>query len=122
MGRMALLLIVTVNAHDAVFVLGILVFVADGTLKLQSASSISSDQAQRHTSTTARERELISDAYQVVVQLWICILTLLELDMLSATDRQQSASLQRAQQQQRVSAHFMSHVMRTTDVHVAVWC
>ena len=54
---MALLLIVTVNAHDAVFVLGILVFVADGTLKLQSASLISSDQAQRHTSTAARERE-----------------------------------------------------------------
>jgi hypothetical protein len=64
---MALLLIVTVNAHDAVFVLGILVFVADGTLKLRSASLISSDQAQRHTSTAARERELISDAYQVVV-------------------------------------------------------
>lgn len=33
-GRMALLLIVTVNAHDTMFVRGILVFVADGALKL----------------------------------------------------------------------------------------
>ncbi len=78
------------------FVLCILVFVADGALKLQSASLISSDQAQRHTSTAARERGTISDASAVVVQLWICILTLLELDMLSAAERQQSASLQTA--------------------------
>lgn len=119
---MALLLIVTVDAHDAVFVLGILVFVADGALKLQSTSLISSDQAQRHTCTAAREREFIRDAYQVVVQLWICILTLPELDMLSAADRQQCASLHTAQQQQRVSAHCMSHAMHTTHVHAAVWC
>lgn len=121
MGRRALLLIVTVDAHDAVFVLCILVFVADGALKLQSASLISSDQAQRHTSTVARERGTISDASAVVVQWSMCRLTFVELDMLSAADRQHSASLQRAEQQQRVSAHCMSHVMRTTDVHVAAW-
>ena len=42
--------------------------------------------AQRRTQqlTVARERVPTGDAYQVVVQLWICILTLPELAMLSA--------------------------------------
>ena len=120
MGRMTLLLIVTVDAHDAVFVLCILVFVADGALKLQSASLISSDQAQRHTSTVACERGTISDACAVVVQWSMRRLTFVELDMLAAADRQQSASLHHAEQQQSMSAHVMAHAMHTSQVHVAV--
>jgi len=117
----ALLLIVAVYAHDAMFVLGILVFAADGALKLQSTSLISSDQAQQHTSTMARERGAISDASALIVLLSFCIPTMVELDMMSAADRQQSASLHHAQQQQSMSAHCMLHAMHRHSVHVAAW-
>ena len=95
-----MLLIVTIAALAAMLVVRSLPFSADGALELQKSRMNRREQAQQHTSTTASERVLISDAYQIVVQLWICILTLPELDMLSAADRQQSASLHHAEQQQ----------------------
>jgi hypothetical protein len=77
-------------------------------------------RTRRYDKAAARERVTISDASAVVVQWSICLLTLLELAMLSAAERQQSASLHNAEQQQRLSAHSMLHAMRRDSVHVAV--
>jgi hypothetical protein len=79
----ALLLIVTLHAHDTVFVLHSPVLVADRAQELYTTSVISSDQAQIHTSTTPSERGPSSDASAVIVQLSICLLTMVEADMLS---------------------------------------
>ena len=78
-------------------------------------------QAAQHIRAAAYERVPFSDASALIVLLSICTLTMLELDMLSAADRQQSASLRHAEQQQRVSAPFMLHAIHTTHVDVAVW-
>jgi len=111
----------TVAALAAMLVARCLPSSADSALELQTSHMNRREQAEQRMSTAACERGTISDAYQVVAQLWICTLTLLELDMLSVADRQQSASLHTAEQQQRVLAYFMSHVMHTTHVHVAAW-
>ena len=98
-GRVAVLLIMAVVALAAVFVLCCLPCSADGALELQMRCMNRREQAQQYTGTTARERMSIGEAYEVVVQLWICLLTLLELDMLSAADREPLTSLHTAQQQ-----------------------
>jgi hypothetical protein len=91
-------------------------------LELYKQSLARQGQAAQHSSSAARERVPFSSASAVVVQLWICILTLLELDMLSAADPKPLTSLQTAEQQQHMSAHCMSHTMLTHSVHVAVRC
>ena len=72
---------------------------AGGAKELSMRQVTTRYQATQHTSTAACERGSTSDASAVVVQWSICLLTLLELDMLSAADRQQSASLHHAEQQ-----------------------
>ena len=69
--------------------------------------------------TCACERVAFSTIAEVVVLWSICILTLVEADMLSAADRQPLTSLLTAEQQQRVLAHRMSHAMHWYSVHVA---
>lgn len=54
--------------------------------------------ATQHTSTTARERGTIRSASALIVLLSICILTMVEFDMLSAAVGQPLTSLQRAEQ------------------------
>jgi len=80
---------------------------------------ISSDQATQHTKASACEKVPFSDASAVVVQWSICLLTLVENDMLSAADRNPLTSLQHTQQQQSASAHFMSYAINWYSVHVA---
>ena len=74
------------------------------------------------THTAASERVAFSDASALIVLLSICSLTMVEVDMLSAADPKPFTSLHTAQQQQRVSAHCMSHAVLTHSVHVAMWC
>jgi hypothetical protein len=72
-----------------------------------------------NTSTAAGERVPSCAASAVVVQWSISLLTFVELDMLSATQRLLLPSLHMARQAQRVSAHCTPHAMRTLCVHAA---
>jgi type VI protein secretion system component VasF len=74
----------------------------------------------QHTSTAACERASMYDASALVVQWSFSLLTLVELTMLSAADRQRYASLDIAQHRQQVSANGRQGVVRQTNVHVAV--
>lgn len=119
---MALLLVVTADTHDAMFVLHSLVLVADRAHELQWTALIRHDQAIQHTSMAACERVSIRDACAVVVQWLICLLTLVEADMLSAADPEPLTSLHHTQQQQCASALCMSHAMRRGNAHVDTRC
>jgi len=81
-----MLLVVAVTAFAAVLVVRCLPSVADRALELQAGSMNRREQAQQHTSTTAHEREALSDAAAVVVQWSICWLTLVEADMWSEAE------------------------------------
>jgi hypothetical protein len=74
-----------------------------------------------HTNTVVRERVAYCASSLLSFIFFMHQLTVVGIDDASAADLQQIASLHTAERQQRVSAHFMLHVMRTTHVHVAVW-
>jgi hypothetical protein len=116
----SVLLIVAVAALAAMFVLCCLPSLADRTTELQTGSMNRREQAEQDISTAANETGPTSDADQVVVQLWVCILTLPQLAMLSAADRQCCASLHTTQHKQRLSENCTQGVVRQTNVHVAV--
>ena len=120
-GRVALLLVVTADTHDAMFVLHSLVLVADRAHELQWTALIRHDQAIQHTSIAAYESVTFHTASAVVVQWSICLLTLVEADMLSAADREPLTFLHHTQHQNTVSAHCNLHAMHRHSVHVAAW-
>jgi hypothetical protein len=68
-------------------------------------------RAQTHAKAALCERVSSSGASAVVVQWSICLLTLVEADMLSGADREPLTSLHHAPQQQRMSAHCKLHAM-----------
>jgi len=104
------------------FVRHSLVHVADRAQELQTTALIRHDQAAQHTSTAARERGTRCVSSLLSFIFFMRQLTVVGIVNASAAGRQQSASLHRAEQQQRVSAHCMLHAMRAAYVHVAVWC
>ena len=78
-------------------------------------------RAQTHAKAALCERGIISDAYALIVLLSICTLTMVELDMLSAAVGQPLTSLQKAEQQQHVSAYCMLRTVLTHSVQVVAW-
>ncbi len=74
------------------------------------------------TNTSARERVSFALHIACGARWGTPLLTLSEWCDRFAVCSILSASLQTAQQQQRVSAYCMSHTMHTTRVHVAAWC
>jgi hypothetical protein len=121
-GWVPLLLIVTADAHDAVFVSHILLLAADRAHELQLIALIRHDQAAKSASTAACEKACLGAAVHASFIFLFQQLTVVGIVEAATAVRQQFASLLTAHQRQRVSAHCMSHAMRTPSVHVAAWC
>ena len=99
-GRVAVLLVVTVSALAAMLVSCSLPLAADRALELQTGRMNRREQAQADRSTAVRVRGPSCAASGHIVLLSICMLTMLEALMSAGAERGRVASLQ-SQQQQR---------------------